>query len=137
MGANTLLAGLEKPVENSQFLFRQILKAMSQPGLIIAFDDDNPSENTLINHVVWKLCCTLLDAECATYISSAVSSDIESVKRSLLFHTACKLTDSQKQADFALLAPAQLRDLSAFNMGTLESPHTSTTVLAPVDAISN
>ncbi|KAA8999016.1 phosphonate C-P lyase system protein PhnH [Affinibrenneria salicis] len=129
----TLLTGFSDPVSGAQRAFRQILKAMSEPG----------TQVELIDGPVWPflspaMCAallTLVDHDTPLYLAAPFAG--EQLKENLRFHTGAPLVDRAARAAFALLDrdfPAVLLD--EFAVGSGECPHRSATLIVDVPALT-
>lgn len=147
-----LLEPFANPVDDSQSIYRQVLKAMSEPGLAVTLVEAEPmishsltssdgvavesvAESTVVYPTVWAIAQTLLDHDCRVYVSPALA--IPAFMQSLRFYTDCQLVDDAQRADFAFITLSELTDLNLFNPGTAEAPHQSTTLVVQTTTIDS
>lgn len=126
----TLLASFSHPVADAQLAFRRILKAMSEPGVIVtlpplpAWDSASCAATAVL--------MTLVDGETPLYLDNALSSEV--LLANLRFHTGAPVT-TNKEAPFALLHGASDISLETFSAGSDLSPEKSTTVILEATAL--
>lgn len=133
--SNTLIAGFSDPVQHGQQIFRDLLKAMSEPGTLIerSLTESQPEQ---MDSATWQLCLSLLDADTPVWLSPALR-DSDSILSNLRFHCQCSFVDSPAEADFAIANHNELPYLSDLNWGTAEYPDRSTTLVIQVPALSS
>ena len=110
-----LLIAFENTVSASQWVYRKILKAMSEPATIVS---PLPAELSLaesdsaivpklyaenwqhdgLYSTTWSVAQTLLDSDCQVAVSPALSQ--KSVLQSIGFYTDAKITSNAKQVQF-------------------------------------
>lgn len=128
----TPVLGFANPVLDSQRTFRQVLTAMSRPGVPIAVTPklEPPAPLTVVSAAI---ALTLFDLDTPVWLDPVVSTS--EAKAYLGFHCGCPVIDARKDAAFAVLAdPAGLADLAEFSAGTPEFPDRSTTLIVQVRA---
>ena len=135
-----LLTPFENIGDSSQQVFRQLLKAMSEPGHIEKLDSDSSvkqlsEHDSVIYPTTWALVQTLLDADCRVALLPSMEKSV--IKQSLQFFTDSNMESNYQYANFALLSIQELHNLDQFNSGTLESPHESCTLIVQTPEISN
>ena len=128
-----LLEPLENLVDDSQRVYRQLLKALSEPGLCLNTDVTHSTCNETVHMSTWAIAQTLLDHDCLVYVSDTLSHP--EFLNSLTFYTDCRMTKNTNDADFAFLTLAELQSLDSFSNGTVEAPHESATLVIQVDAM--
>ena len=127
----TLLASFNHPVADSQRAFRRILKAMSEPGVMVSlplqqgWGDLSPAATAVL--------LTLVDQESALWLDSRVDSEI--VRNNLRFHTGVPIVE-QRDAPFALTHAVSNPDPAQFAPGDNMSPEKSTTLIIEVPALN-
>ncbi len=127
----TLLASFNHPVADSQRAFRRILKAMSEPGVMVSlpltqgWGDLSPAATAVL--------LTLVDQESALWIDSRVDSDI--VRNNLRFHTGVPIV-SERDAPFAITHAAANPNPALFAAGDNLAPEKSTTLIVEVPALN-
>jgi len=118
-------------VLDSQRVFRTALKALAEPGLaqpvipVAALDSLAPA--------TYALCLSLLDGDTRLWLAPAF--DTPTVRANLAFHCGCPIVAERESADFALLGPQELADLSGFCTGSERFPDQSCTLLVQLDAL--
>ncbi|SDO17412.1 phosphonate C-P lyase system protein PhnH [Vreelandella arcis] len=130
-----LWPGLTDPVHDSQRLFRQLLQAMSEPGTLHNLEVAALPEEAPIGNALWGALLTLCDLDSQVWIAREL--DTQALRDALAFHTGCRLTDEPSGADFALVTPATLTGDIAFATGSDEYPDRSTTLLIPLDRLTD
>lgn len=127
----TLLASFNHPVADAQRAFRRILKAMSEPGVMVSlplaqgWGDLSPAATAVL--------LTLVDQESALWLDRRVDSDI--VRSNLRFHTGVPIVD-ERDAPFALTHAAANPDPACFAAGDNLSPEKSTTLIVEVPSLN-
>ncbi|MEB5973267.1 phosphonate C-P lyase system protein PhnH [Pantoea dispersa] len=127
----TLLASFNHPVADAQRAFRRILKAMSEPGVMVSlplaqgWGDLSPAATAVL--------LTLVDQDSALWLDRRVDSDI--VRSNLRFHTGVPIVD-ERDAPFALTHAAANPDPASFAAGDNLSPEKSTTLIVEVPALN-
>lgn len=127
----TLLASFNHPVADAQYAFRRILKAMSEPGVMVAL----PLKHGwgVISPAATAVLLTLVDGETPLWLDGALCD--ETLLSNLRFHTGAAVTDSH-QAPFALLHARSDIDPQQFAAGDNLSPEKSTTVIIEVPSLN-
>lgn len=130
----TLETAFMLPVQDAQHSFRRLLKAMSEPGVIVALHQLKHGWQPL-NIATTSVLLTLTDNDTPVWLSTALSNDI--VNQSLRFHTNAPLVDMPEQAAFAVadgeISHAQLNALAT---GSAVAPETSATLVVQVPSLS-
>lgn len=126
---STLLPGFSDPVIESQSTFRHVLKAMSHPGRLIAFETSLKAPHPLYSTTA-AICLTLLDPETPLWMDQSERYEITEWLR---FHCGCPLVDSPSHAHFGLLTQGVEECLiDQFPIGEEEFPERSATLLVQV-----
>lgn len=127
-----LVKVFSEPVNDAQVVFRQVLKAMSEPGTIVKL----PTTIALppLYGSTFAICQTLLDQQTNLWLAPLFRTD--SIKRNLHFHTGIRLEENKQKALFAITTPAEVNSYSDFLQGNHEYPEHSCTVLMQVDHIA-
>ncbi|MCV2401821.1 phosphonate C-P lyase system protein PhnH [Marinomonas sp. C2222] len=138
-----LVKGFHSPTQDSQVVFRQILKAMSEPGTIVELHSAEAIENLYPSS--FATCLSLMDQQTPLWLSPHFDS--QKIKHNLHFHSGVTLTDQITDASFALLKSDELESLNdvaasftsdnekGFSQGSSEYPETGCTVLVQVKKI--
>ncbi len=119
------------PVFQSQAVFRNIMRAMAQPGTLVPVEVELAPPAPLTSAAAAAL-LTLVDFETPLWIApSFAAASGRAVADYLVFHTGAPLAHSPDKAAFALvdLIGDELR-LADFAQGTPEYPDRSTTIVA-------
>jgi alpha-D-ribose 1-methylphosphonate 5-triphosphate synthase subunit PhnH len=118
--------GFKDPVLNSQMVFRCLLNAMSEPGIIVPatfsslFEEYPPAGAALLS-----IALTLCDFQTSFWLSPS----LEEIEPYLTFHTGAKST-AKEDADFILASSSQeLPTLSSLKLGSETRPDNSATVI--------
>lgn len=129
-----LLSGFTQPVDQSQQVFRLVLKALSEPGHLAALPASLRWES--LDPATVAVLLTLADGETPVYIAPALRND--SVATTLRFHTGAPLADTPDNAGFALFDRQLVEtELQALPCGDDISPETGVTVLVQIDSLSD
>jgi len=127
----TLLASFTHPVADAQRAFRRILKAMSEPGVMVSlplqqgWGDLSPAATAVL--------LTLVDQESTLWLDGRIDNDV--VRSNLRFHTGVPIVD-ERDAPFALTHAAANPDPALFASGDNMSPEKSTTLIVEVSSLS-
>ncbi|MDN0118039.1 phosphonate C-P lyase system protein PhnH [Yersinia frederiksenii] len=128
----SLLSHFDHPVEDSQHTFRRILKALSEPGVLVALPHSTGWQP--LNPATTSLLLTLVDQETPLFLDEFLNSD--TAQQNVRFHTGAPLTACNRTACFALFSPQitekQLADCPA---GNELSPEHSVTVIIQTDSL--
>lgn len=95
----TLETAFMLPVQDAQHSFRRLLKAMSEPGVIVALHQLKRGWQPL-NIATTSVLLTLADNDTPVWLAAPLSNDI--VNQSLRFHTNASLVNQPEQATFAV-----------------------------------
>ena len=95
----TLQPAFTLAVQDAQHSFRRLLKAMSEPGVIVSLQQLQHGWQPL-NVASTSLLLTLADHETPVWLASALRNDL--VGQNLRFHTGAPLVDQPQQAVFAV-----------------------------------
>lgn len=127
----TLLASFSHPVADAQRAFRRILKAMSEPGVMVSLPTLPAWGNA--SCAATAVMMTLVDRETPLWIDDALRDD--ALLSNLRFHTGAPITDSM-DAPFALLHAKSSIGIDRFSPGDNVSPEKSSTLIIDVTALS-
>lgn len=126
----------ENPVAQSQRIFRALLKSMSEPGIASFVPESilqtHPASASVYAST-WSIARALFDFDTKVFVSPQLWS--ENLLRSLQFQTEAKVTSTKADAMFAVLNLEELDDIEDFSLGSMESPHTSCTLLVQVASV--
>ncbi|MDN0125180.1 phosphonate C-P lyase system protein PhnH [Yersinia aleksiciae] len=127
-----LLTHFDQPVDDARHSFRRILKALSEPGVLVTLPLVTGWQP--LNPATTALLLTLADQETPLYLAAALSSD--EVQQNLRFHTGTPLAASSAASSFALFSDAVTAEqLAACPAGDELSPEHSTTVVIQTDSL--
>lgn len=127
--------GFEKPALESQRLFRLIMDAIAQPGLIQDLSDA-PVPPAGINRATGAIALTLFDFETTIWLDPALRGG--EVEAWLRFHCGCPMTLETREAEFAIITDtATAPTLVEFNQGDAKYPELSTTLIIEVQTLNN
>ncbi len=134
MGMNhPLQAGFTDPAHDGQRVFRALLQAIAEPGIVVSLAEI-PSPAPLPSALTAALLC-LADGDTAVWLDEA--GDTPAVREHLGFHCACPLTRDPLAASFAVIAqPMALSGLAGFNHGSDERPDRAATLLMAVSSLT-
>ena len=121
----TLETAFMLPVQDAQHSFRRLLKAMSEPGVIVALHQLKRGWQPL----------NMADNDTPVWLAAPLSNDI--VNQSLRFHTNAPLVNQPKQATFAVTDEAiSSEQLNALSTGTAVAPEAGATLILQVTSLS-
>ena len=130
----TLETAFTLPVQDAQHSFRRLLKAMSEPGVIVALHQLKHGWQPL-NVATTSVLLTLADNDTPVWLSHALHNDI--VSQSLRFHTNAPLVEQPQQATFAVSSDTiSSEQLNALCEGSAVAPETSATLIVQVSSLS-
>lgn len=130
----TLETAFTLPVQDAQHSFRRLLKAMSEPGVIVALHQLKHGWQPL-NVATTSVLLTLADNDTPVWLSNALHNDI--VSQSLRFHTNAPLVEQPQQATFAVSSDTiSSEQLNALCEGSAVAPETSATLIVQVSSLS-
>ncbi|ROU14923.1 phosphonate C-P lyase system protein PhnH [Kluyvera ascorbata] len=130
----TLEIAFTLPVQDAQHSFRRLLKAMSEPGVIVALHQLKHGWQPL-NVATTSVLLTLADNDTPVWLSNALHNDI--VSQSLRFHTNAPLVEQPQQATFAVSSDTiSSEQLNALCEGSAVAPETSATLIVQVSSLS-
>ena len=130
----TLETAFTLPVQDAQHSFRRLLKAMSEPGVIVALHQLKHCWQPL-NVATTSVLLTLADNDTPVWLSNALHNDI--VSQSLRFHTNAPLVEQPQQATFAVSSDTiSSEQLNALCEGSAVAPETSATLIVQVSSLS-
>ena len=130
----TLETAFTLPVQDAQHSFRRLLKAMSEPGVIVALHQLKHGWQPL-NIATTSVLLTLADNDTPVWLSNTLHNDI--VSQSLRFHTNAPLVEQPQQATFAVASDTiSSEQLNALCEGSAVAPETSATLIVQVPSLS-
>ena len=130
----TLETAFTLPVQDAHHSFRRLLKAMSEPGVIVALHQLKHGWQPL-NIATTSVLLTLADNDTPVWLSNTLHNDI--VSQSLRFHTNAPLVEQPQQATFAVSSDTiSSEQLNALCEGSAVAPETSATLIVQVPSLS-
>ncbi|EHM51785.1 MAG: phosphonate C-P lyase system protein PhnH [Yokenella regensburgei] len=130
----TLQTAFVLPVQDAQHSFRRLLKAMSEPGVIVSLHQLKHGWQPL-NLATTSVLLTLADNDTPVWLSAAMSNDIAG--QNLRFHTNAPLVSQPQQAVFAVAdGSLSAEQLDALCSGSAVAPETSATLIVQIPALS-
>ena len=112
----TLETAFMLPVQDAQHSFRRLLKAMSEPGVIVALHQLKRGWQPL-NIATTSVLLTLADNDTPVWLSTPLNNDI--VNQSLRFHTNAPLVSQPEQATFAVTDEALILQVASLSGGRM------------------
>ncbi|QHB31246.1 phosphonate C-P lyase system protein PhnH [Yersinia canariae] len=126
----SLFAHFDRPVDDAQHAFRRILKALSEPGVLVSLP--HASGWLPLNPATTSILLTLVDQETPLYLDEEFNSD--ALQQNVRFHTGAPLTANISASCFALLGhEITAQQLANCPEGNELSPEHSTTVIIQAD----
>ncbi len=122
----SLLNHFDQPVDDAQHAFRRILKALSEPGVVVSLPHSSGWQP--LNPATTSILLTLVDQETPLYLDEPLNSD--AVQQNIRFHCGAMLTTSIKKSLFSLFNN-EIKEEILINCpaGNELSPEHSTTVI--------
>ncbi len=126
--------GLSHPVSDSQGIFRQLLKAMSEPGSIhnINYACTAPD---VMNQASYSIALTLLDQTTSVALTQKLQT--ADVISSILFHNSVEWIEDLSQADFIFCNEDECPQLSDLKTGSEAYPDQSATLIIQCESFSS
>ncbi|MCE2596640.1 phosphonate C-P lyase system protein PhnH [Motilimonas cestriensis] len=123
--------GFSQPVEHSQSCFRQVLKALSEPGHIVTLDKHLGFAPLCASAT--QILMSLCDQHTPLYLSPRLEeidgdATINQAQRNLTFHCNTK-PSALVNADFAVVSHSEGVNMARLKCGTDTSPESGTTLL--------
>lgn len=147
---SAIVTGFDNPVHDSQYCFRQLMTAMSEPGTVHQVRYLSAPDELLPS--VYQVALTLFDAQ--TTVALSTSLNTAEIVQPLVFHCGSPIiaatprhrspagsSDEHEQptADFIVFSVSEWADIigcSQITMGEPEYPDRSTTLIMQVPGIS-
>ncbi|MBW5826593.1 phosphonate C-P lyase system protein PhnH [Yersinia kristensenii] len=126
----SLLTHFDQPVDDAQHAFRRILKALSEPGVVVSLPHSSGWQP--LNPATTSILLTLVDQETPLYLDEPLNND--AVQQNVRFHCGAPLTTSISTSRFALFDHEITTELLAScPAGNELSPEHSTTVIIQLE----
>ncbi len=133
--AGAVKAGFKDPVLEAQSLFRNLLKALSEPGYLVD-SPVLPDAPAPLYSSAAAVCLALADLDTPVWLDPYLSTP--EICDYLRFHCGAPLSENPGNSVFAVAGdPRILPDLTAFAQGSAEYPERSATLVLQVDSLSN
>ncbi len=131
----TLQTAFSSPVQDAQQSFRRLLKAMSEPGIIVALSQIKSGWQPL-NLATTSTLLTLADNDTPVWLTPSIDNEV--VRQNLRFHANAPLVEQPQQAAFAVADSDTISRevLSALSVGTAVAPETGATLILQVPSLS-
>lgn len=130
----TLDTAYTLPVQDAQHNFRRLLKAMSEPGVVVTLHPLSHGWQPL-NIATTNVLLTLANNETPVWITEPLSHDI--VNQSLRFHTNAPRVDAPQNAAFAIASTAiSTEQLDALSNANAIGPEPGATLIIQVASLS-
>ncbi|MFI8318401.1 phosphonate C-P lyase system protein PhnH [Kosakonia cowanii] len=130
----TLQPAFASAVHDVQHAFRRLLKAMSEPGVIVALPQLKHSWPPL-NAATTSVLLTLANSDTPLWIASALDNDL--LRQNLRFHTQAPLLETPQQSLFAIAdSTLNHQQLSALPVGQPLNAESSATLILQLPALS-
>ena len=130
----TLMTAFNLPVQDAQQSFRRLLKAMSEPGVIVALHSLQHGWKPL-NVASTSVLLTLADNDTPVWVSESLSNDV--TLQNVRFHTNAPVCDTPEHAQFAVAdSHISANQLNVLAQGTDVAPDTSATLILQVPSLS-
>jgi len=132
--AQAITGGFANPVFEAQAVFRQLMNAMANPGVLHAIET-NVAPPAPLTAVAGALAATLFDHDTVIWLGPVIARE-EKARSWLAFHTSAPLADQALDAHFAILAdPGHISSFENFAQGTQEYPDRSTTLIVQLPSL--
>jgi alpha-D-ribose 1-methylphosphonate 5-triphosphate synthase subunit PhnH len=137
-----LWAPFVEPVMQSQQAFRQIMKAMAEPGTLVNLSNTYRQGRSVHAEKMplpgyesaFVVALSLLDRDTSIWVSPVLATPI--FLDNLRFHCGSRITDVQQEADFAFITLPELESFTEFKSGNEEQPQLFATIITLVRELS-
>ena len=126
--------GFSDPGQESQYLFRQLMDVIAEPGLVHDLSAA-PEAPKGISRATGGIALTLFDFETPVWLCQALRGG--ETEAWIRFHCNSPLVLEPSEAQFAILSGGSYEPLMNFNQGDPKYPDRSTTVILEVEAFSD
>ncbi len=129
------------PVLDAQAAFRQIMRALAEPGNLTDLSGIYPGKDQLSSGMLnplsaaFVVALTLLDQDTPVWLSPVMSQG--ELATNLRFHCDAPIVDAPKAASFAFLSLEELESLEPFNPGSETHPYQSGTLIVEVPGLAS
>lgn len=125
---------LNDGVHHAQQLFRQLLGAMSEPGTLHTLNIDDLPADALLSPAGWATVLTLCDLDTRLWIDPYLETP--GLREAVAFQTGAAITEVPADADFALVLPQTLAEVTGFAEGSDAWPDRSTTLIVMAEQLA-
>ena len=126
-----LQKGFDEPVRDAQQAFRQLLKVMSEPGVIRMLDHVDALGE--LSPAALTTLLSLMDQTTSLWLSPSL--DTELIRTNLNFHAGAPRVDQPADADFVMAKAGELTSLDGLKIGEPEYPDRSCTLVIQLDQL--
>ncbi|MCL9775251.1 phosphonate C-P lyase system protein PhnH [Vibrio methylphosphonaticus] len=134
----TITPAFQDAVHDSQHCFRQLLKALSEPGKHVTLDKSHGFGE--MQAAATQVLLSLADNATPVWLSPTLLQD-KAVLDNVRFHSGAPIVTEQIAADFAVIAKGDLLPLGSewlgFNQGNEEYPDQAATVIVELDSLTS
>ena len=132
---DALSGGFESPVFGTQAIFRAVMNAMAQPGMIGSCSMD-PQAPTPFSKAQGAIALTLCDHDTAVWLSPRLAAS--AVKGWMAFHTGADVAPSMSAARFVFFDQADaVPDFCGFAAGSQDYPDRSATLVLDLPSLAS
>jgi alpha-D-ribose 1-methylphosphonate 5-triphosphate synthase subunit PhnH len=127
--------GFAEPLDDAQSVFRLVLDAMSRPGRIVELPSGVlPGNESGLPDAAAAIALTLLDFETPVWLDRSFAKAADYVR----FHCGAPIVSDPKASRFAFAGDlASLPALQEFDLGHIDYPDRSTTLVLAVPALGS
>lgn len=130
----TLTTDIPSTLHDAQQSFRRLLKAMSEPGVIVSLSQVSHGWQPL-GVATSSLLLTLADSATPVWLSPRFANDM--VRQNLRLHTSAPLCETPEEAVFAVAdATLSVDALNALSQANAGAPESRTTLIMQVASLS-
>jgi alpha-D-ribose 1-methylphosphonate 5-triphosphate synthase subunit PhnH len=131
-----LAAGFADPVMAAQSTFRAVLNATARPGTVWPIEIELAPPVPLSRGAA-AIALTLCDQDTPVWLDGCLGAT-EAIPQWLRFHCGARIVDDPADASFAFAGNAtELPDFAHFNLGSVDYPDRSTTIVIMVDSLQS
>jgi alpha-D-ribose 1-methylphosphonate 5-triphosphate synthase subunit PhnH len=131
-----LAAGFADPVLAAQSTFRAVLNATARPGSVwpIAAEVGPPAP---LSRGAGAIALTLCDQDTPVWLDARLRAT-DAIAEWLRFHCGARIVDAPSASAFAFAGDgASLPDFGRFNLGSIDYPDRSTTIVISVESLQS
>ena len=129
-------AGFADPVMAAQSTFRAVLNATARPGTVWPIETELAPPVPLSRGAA-AIALTLCDQDTPVWLDGCLGAT-EAIPQWLRFHCGARIVDDPADASFAFAGNVvALPDFAHFNLGSVDYPDRSTTIVIMVDSLQS